>query len=533
MKILTIAFPKFIREIFIQEIENGCEKMKKNSLLFILEMLLSIYFSISICWNLNESISWFSVVMIFFISFMILKTIFPNLSNFVLKKDKEKYEKKELILYGGIIITIFLFAFLALFPAVVSSDTQSQLRQVHSGTYTNWHPFIETLIFVTLPTMIYDSYVSLSVFQLIFIGCILLYFCIFLRKYFLSKKGTILALLTIMLNPTFIKMSMYCYKDVPFSWILFVGTLFLIEIVFTKGKWIEKTSHKIIFILVSLGIMMFRHNGLFSVVLMFLTLIVLYKDKRKFYMTCGILFVLFRFLLYGPVYSQLGITPDGGKSEMMGVPMNQIAYIYHQNVKMTKEEHKLLDKLAPKEKWEQYYRPASFNFLKSNSKGIYGTWVDTNFKEIIKFYIKYAIKYPDKYIRSYMNVTSPIWKIQDHLDNFASDELQKNHSFILIHARGCYERYYDIISTSPLKYLFFGVGMGLFLIVLSIVIVIYRKRFQLEYYLPFILVISNTLIIMLLITGEEIRFVYSQILCAVPLLIYALSLKGRKAGHEI
>ena len=158
------------------------DKSKKNLILFIFEILLSIYFSISICWNLNESISWFSVIIIFFLSFMILESIFPKLSNFVLKKANQKYEKKELILYGSIIVIILLFAFLALFPAAVSYDTQSQLRQVHSGTYTNWHPFVETLIFVTLPTMIYDGYVSLSIFQLIFIGCILLYFCIFLRK---------------------------------------------------------------------------------------------------------------------------------------------------------------------------------------------------------------------------------------------------------------------------------------------------------------------------------------------------------------
>ena len=132
---------------------------------------------------------------------------------------------------------------------------------------------------------------------------------------------------------------------------------------------------------------------------MFIVLSLLYKKYRKFYLMLGFLLVIFRFLLYGPIYSSLGVSPDGGKTEMLGIPMNQIAYIYHNNATLTKEERELLDKFADKKTWEEYYSPTNFNSLKTKGKQLYMTWANENFNDIITLYIKYGFKYPFKYLR--------------------------------------------------------------------------------------------------------------------------------------
>ena len=258
--------------------------MNKNKILKeILITLLSIYFSIAICFSVTESISYFSLIVVFIISFIILNIIFPKIVNLKLPTNKEKFNKKELIVYGLIIFVVLLFAFIAFYPAVLkAADTPSQWKEVQSGIYSNWHPFIHTFIFMKLPSLIYNSYASCAIFELIIVGAILLYFCYFLRKYFFNKKGTIITLLLVILNPTFIKMAMYIGKDGPFSYLLFLGTLLLIEIVLTKGEWINKNSHKILLIITSLGIMLVRHNGIANVFLMFVLLIIFLRKKDCF-----------------------------------------------------------------------------------------------------------------------------------------------------------------------------------------------------------------------------------------------------------
>ncbi len=504
-----------------------------NILQKMLTILLSIYFSVAITYNVFEKVSLIAMLILFIISFIILNKIFPKITDFSFKKNKGNFNKKELIIYGFIILIFLVVSFIASYPGVINTDTEVQWKQVQSGVYSNWHPVVETLIFLKLPSLFHNSYVSCAIFQLLFIGLILLYFCYFLRKYFFNKKGTIISLLLIILNPAVIRWAMYIYKDIPFSWCMFIGTIFIIEIVLTKGKWIENNKNKILLILTSLGIMLFRHNGIVSVFLIFLFLSIFYKNK-KFYIITGILLIAFRFILYGPIYDNLNIKPNGGKEEMMGVLMNQIAYVYHQDIDITKDEQELLDKFADKETWNKYYEPATFNSLKGHGKtyGIYThdngepyrNWVSNNFEDIMNFYIKYGLKYPHKYIRAYMNVTSPIWKIQDNVQFIGSSK----NSPVSIRVGNYVDKYSGIITS---KYIFFGVGFSLFIIVFSLFITINKRKKEWTSYLPFVLVLSNTAIIMLLLTGYECRFVYSQIICMIPLLIYSLWL-NKKEGEN-
>lgn len=500
-------------------------KNKTNILQEIIICFITFYFSFSISWNVNGNFSLMPMFIIFIFSYLIIKFIFNKAMLFKFESCSESITKKEMILYGIILLLIFSFSLLALWPAVTTSDSVFQWQQVHNNNYTNWHPVIQTLIFFKLPSMFYDSYVSCAIFQMLFIGAILLYFCYFLRKYFVGKKETLFILFLIILNPSFIKMSVTLWKDIAFSWCVFLDTLFLIEIIITKGKWIDSKKNKIFFILSNMGVMLFRHNGVASVILLFLCLIILLKNHRKFYVVTGCCLIALRFLLYGPIYSNLKIGETGGKGEMLGVPLNQIAYVYHQNVEMSKNEIHLLDELADKSVWEDNYSPLSFNDLKW--KVNFSDWINNNFNDVMNLWLKMGLKHPKMYIVSYFNVTSPIWKIGDGIEFKENNSEEYRNNVVLNSAREIYNDYSAIVSGSLLKYVFTNIGMGLFLIVFALCITINKVRTQWEKYLPFIIVVSNTLLIMCLITGGEVRFVYSQILCAIPLLLYSLNLNNK------
>ena len=502
---------------------NNISKDKTSILQKVLLFLLSFYFSFAVSWNALESFNILAFLLVFGIVSFIMFFFFSKVFLLQLKKTDDNFNKKEFILYGFILLVVFIISFFSFGPALMSPDSFEQWRQAQSNNYSNWHPVIHTLLFFKLPSLFYNHPVSCTIFQLGFIGLILLYFCYFLRKNFLSKKQTFLVLLLIVFNPSFMKMSMYLWKDLAFSWTVFLGTLFMIELVLSKGNWIDKRINKFMLVLICLGVMLFRHNGIVSVILLLIVLAFVYRNKIKFYLLLLLSLLIFRFALYGPIYNCFDIGKTGGKSEMLGVVSAQIAHMYHNDLVLSLKDKKMLNELAPKEKWESKFDPVNFNNLKWDTK--FNPWAEKHFNEIMNLWLKTGVSFPKHFIISYINITSPIWKIYDYIEIRGSNiEHSKKFSF-MDKVKDAYNNYSEIISSSPLKYIFFNFGMALFVIILSLFIVIYKAKNNFEKYIPFVLVLSNTMVIMLLITGGEVRFVYSQIICALPLLIYSLYLK--------
>ncbi len=513
-------------------IVNFFKKIKDNLLQEIIMIFLALYLSFINVWDFYYFHK-FAFLSLFILFYIVIRIFFPKLVNYELKENNEKFSKKEFLIYGLVLLLVFAFSLIAWYPANTNPDTITQWNQVLTNDYGNWHPIIQTIFTFKIPSLIYKDFISCSIFQIIFIGSIMLYFCYFLRKYFFSKKTTILILLIMILNPSFMKMSVGLIKDVPFSWCIFLGTLLLIEIVITKGKWLDNFKHKILLVITSLGILLLRHNGIVCILCMFIYLIIIAtnKNRRKVYTYIFISLLCLRFILYNVTYPLLNIPADSGKVDLMGVAMSQISYIYHKNVEMTNEEKTLLDKFAPKEVWDKNYHPANFNNIRFSEEAnmLYATWINENFNDIMKLYFKNLVRHPIMYLTAQLNVTNSIWIMKDDSNYFWFDIPDETNSSIILKTRGYYNSYTEYVMSSPFKYIFFGVGTSLFIIILSILIIISKKGFQWYYFAPYTIVISNTILILFVISGAyEFRYVYSQLICALPLLIYSLSLKNKK-----
>ena len=480
----------------------------------IFSILLSIYLTFVICFSFKINFYIISLIpFIFFTIYFLSKKLFAYLEKIDLKQSG-KIRKKELIIY---LILIFLFialSILANYPATTSYDIINQYNQALTNKYSDWHPLFHTLIFFKMPTLIYKGYISCSVFQGIFVGLVLVYFSKFCRKYFLNHKQTILLLVFLMANPTFIKMTSTLWKDIPFTYCMMLGTMFLIEIFISKGKWLDSNKNKILFILMSFGLVFFRHNGIVSFILMMLLLIVFYKNKRKFLIIFTILFLTIRFIITGPIYNYFKIGHNGGLEEAIGVPLNQISYIYNTGGKVTKSDLRTISKIAPLEDFKNYFSKTSFNNIKWNGK-YDGNYVSKEYKKILGTWTHMIINNPGKAIASYGYVTSSIWRINSNI-NFI--EYTVSHNPI----KNIINNYNHIMRHSFLRIFIIDVGEGLFIIIMSLLFMIKKQRKNLKAYIPYVLSISNVLIIMLLITGEETRFVYSSIICCYPLMLYAL-----------
>ncbi len=63
--------------------------------------------------------------------------------------------KRECVIWFAVTALLALFAiavyYIVFFPGTFSPDSLSQLKQARTGVYSDWHPFIHTLLFFTLP----------------------------------------------------------------------------------------------------------------------------------------------------------------------------------------------------------------------------------------------------------------------------------------------------------------------------------------------------------------------------------------------
>ena len=507
----------------------------------VLITILSFLFALSMTWNVNGNTNLINFLVCFIVFLIISNLIYPKICKYELKKKEAKsINKKKFWIFGLLIAFSLIVAFLAYYPGYATPDSLNQWKQVQTGIYSDWHPLIQTLFFMKLPSLFYNNIVSCTIFQMIFIFSILMYFCYFFRKNFLTFKQTLIVLSFIIFNPLFFRLSVTLWKDIGYSWALFLGTILLIEIVISNGNWIKKNRNKILLILTSLGILLFRHNGIICFILMFLGLAIFYKDSRKFYLITMITILIMRSILTGPVYQYFEIDKNGGRAEMLGEIMGQIAYYYNHGVEFSEEEYELLNELAPLKLWEENYRPTSFNDIKFNSS-TYLEVADERFSDIIKMYLNKSISHPKMAVVSYLNMTSPIWKYQrniietdygERLETHYEGDVTKENTLLKEESDFVYPyltAYNNLIVETPLRILFLDIGQALFVILTALAITISRWKKDFKKYLPFILVLSNTAVIMLLITGEESRFVYAQALCAIPLCIYAfISYKEKK-----
>ena len=483
----------------------------------ILSALLSMYltFIIVFSFRINSYVYYLCPLLFLFFLFS-SKKMFSFLEKKSLRtqtKENQNISLKELILYALLIFSTISLAIIFYFPSNTSPDIVFQFNQAITNKYSDWHPVFHTLIFYKIPTLFYKGYISCTIFQGLFVGLILLYFAKFCRKYFLTCKQTIFVLLLFLANPSFFSMVTTPWKDIPFSYCVMLGTMFLIEIFITKGKWLDSTKNKILFILMSFGVVFFRHNGIVSFLLMIILLTIFYKNKRKFLIIFTIIFLIARSIITGPIYNHFKVAPNGGYGEMLGVPLNQISYIYNTGGKVNKKELKVIKRIAPLEDFKKYFLKSNFNAIKWS--GNYNDkYVSKHYKDVLKAWYSMAIKNPIKAVESYIYVTNPIWKIDGNI-NFIYSYGKNRTTSILIN-------YNSIVCNSFLKIFVVDVGNGLLFILISLMLMIKKFKTNYKAYIPYVLAISNVLVIMLLITGGEVRFVYSSILASYPLVIYSL-----------
>lgn len=362
--------------------------------------------------------------------------------------DTERIEKKKTLRSFLVVwLVIFLFwipVFLAFYPGAFVYDAQDEYVQVATREFSTHHPLLHVLLLggsVCFGNKVLGSYnagIALyTLFQMLVLSGVFAYTVIWLRSYF-SKKICIGITVFYGLFPVIPMYAVCSSKDTLFHAAFLLMLIQMVKImehtvilpkdcqVKTNGQEDKKcrkgkgTADIIIFILASVYMMLFRHNGViaYAVLLAGVVIVALLKIKKNcLYMRLALLMMI-SFVLYGSADKILTYAlqaDDSEKQEVLTVPIQQIArtYAYSSEV-FSQEDKELLFSYIPEDVLAVYDADlsdlvkANFNNQKytENPSKFWDLWMRTFLKKPLTylnawFMTSYGYWYPDTVINVY------------------------------------------------------------------------------------------------------------------------------------
>ncbi len=469
---------------------------KKRTGIIISSMLLSFY--ILICFGIIQvgTEEKQSVLRIISSSVLVFSFVF-YVTNFLIhfKIKKRSYEKTGHLFLKVMLLclAVMLVFYFAGGSFGTSADIEDQFNQAVTGNYNNWHPVVHTFLFYKIPMVIFGETISSVVmFQYLFIAAALAYFVWSMMKFGVRISIVIAFTALMLINETFRYIVKFPWKDIPFAFSMLVLTVNLMWIYFTKSEWLRKTSNIILFAISLLFVLFLRHNGILAILPTVFILFITYKNIRKHTLIIASSVLVLYFLITIPLYGILEIESHPQSfAESMGVPNNQISYIVKKQGNITTEEEEFLNNIMPIGVIWYHYEIGDYNSIKwrKNQAGTAyyynGEFLQNHKEEYLKTWFSIIKRNPELAFEGYYSATLKLWESRLEIANGID----------------------------------YSVGFGFFLATFMLAMAAFGDRKRWIAYIP---MLFNMLGIMMLVTGGEIRFVFANLVCGLPIVMFAV-----------
>lgn len=440
-----------------------------------------------------------------------------------------------LILLLSLIVptTVFILFLIALFPGNMTVDSVEQWQQIITYKFNDWHPVMHT-VFNLVMSKIWNSPAMVVLAQIVIMVAVYFWGIKTMERLGVSKIILAIAILFFSFYPANGFMIVTLWKDILYSIMLMWMTIILVNVVFTKGKWIESKVNLVIFCINSLGVMFFRHNGILTFLAVVAVLCIFYIKNIRSWAILGISVFAIYFAVTGPIFNLMGVT-RGVSTEAMGIPMQMVAAVIQKDGVMTQEQKDYFFKVLPEGVWKEKYHPYITNPLKFDKSFNYRVLVN-NKGELIKKWLEVVKQNPEITTEAYLKHTSMIWRIYPMKDSFTYtttpgiidndiglkqtiiSEKLTNNILELFH-------YSKDNDTNLVR--FWRPAVWLYLSILAGIII----AFKLGYKSLILLVplLSNSAAFMIATPSSDYRYQYANLLIALVLL--PLSTISKKKGY--
>ena len=461
---------------------------------------------------------------------------------------------KLMFIYAGIVFLALLPLFLINFPGTMTVDSFNQLSQARGLTpLHDHHPWVHTLIIKLFYNIGYslsnNVTVGIAAFilaQMLLVSLGLGFTAETLASLGSGRMGAVIVIAGFILFPYHAAFTITMWKDILFALGVLIITILLYKELVAGIR--PGVADSLLFVLSSLAVCLFRHNGFYAYILCalifaFRAIIVnrrssdAYVGKNARTAILTLVSILICLIINGPVKSGLNVQ-NGDFGHELAIPLQQIARVVQLNGDISDEELEELARVNSIEYIVNNYEPGGADNMIQWLVAGDSDYVKSNMGYFLKLYISLGLRNPNAYIMAFMDQTKGYYTTMmpeqiayygilpngDNLDNYP------------IFGAGVRIKINEILSklqdVLPVYAIFYSPGACLLILILMIGIEKVRgRRSMLLVFLPQLCLTLTVLIATPLVA--DLRYAYALMLSMPSLIVMVSTPLFCQKGHNM
>lgn len=433
-------------------------------------------------------------------------------------------QMESFILYWLPPFAVFMVYYFAFYPAIMSSDSLEQWRQILNFDFDDWHPAFHSLA-QYLITQLWHSAAAVSLAQILFTTGVFAYGMHTLKQQGAPKYLLFFLTLLFAIHPLHGAYSITLWKDIPFSVSLLWLSILLVRIATTEGRWLKRWQNLLLLTVVLTLTFFFRHNGFAPVLATLLGLFILYL--RRFLQTAAVTMALIGIILFirGPLFQKLEVKTDPPRHALPGYiyPMaGHIAAVIKHKGEIKEKEWQFLRRIHSPYQWRRRYDPYQLSYLMDySSLG----FIVKNKERFFKVWQNILQRNPKIVWQHTLKTGSLVWRITEPVQSYffgicysrPGNQLGLYRPSELPKTRRFLNRLIQDIQGPNVRWLFVRPALNLYL-ALFFALLLWLRTLKLRLLLPVLPLLANSLGIFVAAPVQDTRFMYAAFLL-MPLMI--------------
>lgn len=460
---------------------------------------------------------------------------------------------KLMFIYAGIVFLALLPLFLINFPGTMTVDSFNQLSQTRGLTpLHDHHPWVHTLIIKLFYNIGYslsnNVTVGIAAFilaQMLLVSLGLGFTAETLASLGSGRMGAVIVIAGFILFPYHAAFTITMWKDILFALGVLIITILLYKELVAGIR--PGVADSLLFVLSSLAVCLFRHNGFYAYILCALIFAFraivnrrssdAYVGKNARTAILTLVSILICLIINGPVKSGLNVQ-NGDFGHELAIPLQQIARVVQLNGDISDEELEELARVNSIEYIVNNYEPGGADNMIQWLVAGDSDYVKNNKGRFLKLYLSLGLKNPNAYIMAFIDQTKGYYTTMmpeqtayygilpngDNLDNYP------------IFGAGVRIKINEILSklqdVLPVYAIFYSPGACLLILILMIGIEKVRgRRSMLLVFLPQLCLTLTVLIATPLVA--DLRYAYALMLSMPSLIVMVSTPLFCQKGHNM
>lgn len=460
---------------------------------------------------------------------------------------------KLMFIYAGIVFLALLPLFLINFPGTMTVDSFNQLSQARGLTpLHDHHPWVHTLIIKLFYNIGYslsnNVTVGIAAFilaQMLLVSLGLGFTAETLASLGSGRMGAVIVIAGFILFPYHAAFTITMWKDILFALGVLIITILLYKELVAGIR--PGVADSLLFVLSSLAVCLFRHNGFYAYILCALIFAFraivnrrssdAYVGKNARTAILTLVSILICLIINGPVKSGLNVQ-NGDFGHELAIPLQQIARVVQLNGDISDEELEELARVNSIEYIVNNYEPGGADNMIQWLVAGDSDYVKNNKGRFLKHYLSLGLKNPNAYIMAFIDQTKGYYTTMmpeqtayygilpngDNLDNYP------------IFGAGVRIKINEILSklqdVLPVYAIFYSPGACLLILILMIGIEKVRgRRSMLLVFLPQLCLTLTVLIATPLVA--DLRYAYALMLSMPSLIVMVSTPLFCQKGHNM